>query len=348
MNTPTTHTLRLAGIMVLMAACTHQAPQQEKAPIRVRTEVATKDRPDAATREYVGIIEEAQATAVSFTAMGTVRRVHVSEGQTVGRGQLLAEMDDTQAHHLLEGSQAAVRQAEDALERYRLLHERGSLTEAQWVEVQSKVDQARAQLAAAHKNVADCRLVAPVAGIIGRKAVASGETALPSQAVVTILDISSVRIKFSVPETEMATITPSTPTRISVEAIGRSYDGGRIEKGVQADALTHTYDVRVSVANADRAMLPGMVATVSLQPQAGPHNATAQRQCTVPLTAVQSRVDGTLFVWTVGADSTAHRADVTIGRTQGNRIAITSGIPDATRIVTEGFQKLSEGTRVTF
>ena len=54
--------------------------------------------------------------------------------------------------------------------------------------------QAKSQLAVAKKNLADCRLVAPVSGIIGRKYVGAGETAMPSQAVVTILDISSVKV----------------------------------------------------------------------------------------------------------------------------------------------------------
>lgn len=348
MNSTITHAARLAAALLLLTGCTQQTKQKTKLPIRVRTEVAVKDTPEAAAREYVGIIEEAEATAVSFTSMGTVKRVLVSEGQHVSRGQLLAEMDDTQARNLLLGAEASMRQADDAMERYTLLHDRGSLTEAQWVEVQSKVAQAHSQVAAARKAVADCRLLAPVAGVIGRKTVGSGETALPSQAVVTILDISSVKVKFSVPETEMASITPASPTRISVDAIGRKFEGGRLEKGVQADALTHTYDVRVRVDNKERAMLPGMVATVNVLPDPAAAAEAAGRQFTAPLTAVQSRVDGSLFVWTVKADSTVHRTDVSIGSARGNRIAITAGIPNGTRIVTEGYQKLSEGMRVTY
>ena len=68
----------------------------------------------------------------------------------------------------------------------------------------------------------------------------------------------------------------------------------------------------------------------------------------LPVTAVQKRADGSLFVWTVVNDSTAHRTSVTTGETQGNRIVISSGIENGQRVVTEGYQKLSEGTKVTF
>ena len=60
---------------------------------------------------------------------------------------------------------------------------------------------------------------------------------------------------------------------------------------------------------------------------------------------MQKRADGTLFVWTVDKDSTAHRTAVTIGATVGNRVEILSGLTEGQRVVTEGYQKLSEGTK---
>mgnify|MGYP002624026561 CR=1 FL=1 len=186
-----------------LAGCTQKSATGVKAPIRVRTEVASPVSAENGN-SFVGIVEEREATAVSFTGMGVVRRVLVSEGQSVSRGQLLAEMDNTQALSLLSAAQAQMTQADDALERYTMLHDAGSLPEVQWVEIQSKVAQARSQLAIAKKNVADCRLVAPVSGVVGRKLVSAGETALPSQAVVTILDVSRLKVKVSVPEAEVA------------------------------------------------------------------------------------------------------------------------------------------------
>ena len=68
----------------------------------------------------------------------------------------------------------------------------------------------------------------------------------------------------------------------------------------------------------------------------------------IPVTAVQRNADGSLFVWTVANDSTAHRTTVETGCTNGNRIVITGGVENGQRIVTEGYQKLSEGTKVVF
>lgn len=329
--------------VLLVIGCGQKKDKGAKAPTRVKTQLVTPAFVDKA-QTYVGIVEENVGTAVSFTNMGVVKRVLVSEGQPVGRGQLIAEMDNTQARNLLKGAEAQMAQANDALERYKMLHDNGSLPEVQWVEIQSKVAQAKSQLDIARKNLADCRLIAPVSGIIGQKQVKTGETALPSQAVVTILDISTVKVKVAVPEADMEGITTHTPSTIFVEAAGKHVSGGRIEKGVVADALTHTYDIRIHVANGDRKLLPGMVANVRFVPR----GSQSISDKALPLTAVQKTANGSLFVWTIGNDSTAHRTPVHIGRTVGNHVSISDGLSIGQRVVTEGYQKLSEGTRVVF
>lgn len=329
--------------VILLGSCVEKKEQNVKAPTRVKTQVVSPGMVDNA-QTYVGIIEEREATAVSFTGMGVVKRMLVNEGQTITKGQLIAEMDDTQARNLLSGAEAQMTQANDALVRFKMLHDNGSLPEVQWVEIQSKVAQAKSQLEVAKKNLADCKLTAPVGGIIGKKLIGTGETALPSQAVVSILDISSVKVKVAVPEAEIGGINANTPTSIMVEAINGSYHGGRIEKGVQADALTHTYDIRIHVANGNRKLLPGMVASVRFVSE---ESQTIGRKM-IPVTAVQKKSDGSLFVWTVGKDSTAHRTAVTIGQTQGNYVSIINGLNIGDRIAVEGYQKLSENTKVVY
>lgn len=356
--------------MLMIFGCGQKETDETKAPTRVKTEVVNLSQ-STGGQTYVGIVEEREATAVSFTSMGVVKHVYVTEGQAVGRGQLLAEMDATtvgnsveaakaatsQAHDMVTQAEQMYAQAKDAYDRMKLLHDNGSLPEIKWIEMETKLHQAEAALNSARagvyqaaatekiarKGLSDARLTAPVGGIIGRKLIGAGETALPSQSVVTILDINTVKVKVSIPEAEMSSITPTTRTAISVEAVDKNVLGGRIEKGVQADALTHTYDIRINVANVDHKLLPGMVANVRFIDG----NAGTDNLC-VPITSVQKRSDGTLFVWVVAEDSTVHRTSVRIGDTIGNSVVILSGISEGQRIVTEGYQKLSEGNVVNY
>lgn len=329
--------------LCVLYSCGEKKKSKVKAPIRVTTQLASPAFVDG-SQTYVGIVEESEGTSVSFTGMGVVKRVYVSEGQRVSAGQAIADVDDSHARSVLKNAQAQMMQATDALNRYKQLHDAGSLPEIQWVEVQSKVEQAQAQLDMAKKNLSDCHLSAPVSGIIGKKLVSAGETATPSQVIATILNINELKVKVSIPEAEMHSINANTQSTITVDAVGEVMKGGTIEKGVQADALTHTYDIRIKVANPKHKLLPGMVTSVKFVNE----GSQAISGISVPVTAVQKGVDKSHFVWIIDKDSTAHRNKVSTGTTTGNYIGITDGIKVGQRIVTQGYQKLSEGTKVIF
>jgi multidrug efflux pump subunit AcrA (membrane-fusion protein) len=120
-----------AMVMAMLSSCGGQKGEQPKAPTKVKTQVVSSGLMDN-TQTYVGMVEECEATAVSFTSMGVVKRVWVDEGQTVSRGQLIAEMDDAQARNMLSNAQAQMVQANDAYVRMKLLYEQNALADIKW------------------------------------------------------------------------------------------------------------------------------------------------------------------------------------------------------------------------
>lgn len=338
----TTKDLNLCLVLLMavcVVSCSHKKAAKSIEAMAVTTETVSNEAFSTGT-SYVGTVEEESAVAVSFTGMGTVNRVYVSEGERVRKGSLVAEMDMTQARNALATAKATHKQATDALERMRQLHENKSLADMKWVEVQTKVEQAEAMLQAAEKALADCRIYAPVDGVVGRKMLNAGETALPSQPVVTIMGISNLKVKVSIPEREIAQVRDTTSSRITIEALGnRVIEGGKIEKGVKADALTHTYNININIRNTDGDILPGMVAKVELLDNG------STRGLYLPIRAVQQASDGKHFVWIV-AGGKAHRSDITLGRAGGNRIEVLTGIAVGDRVIVEGYQKVSEGSPV--
>ncbi len=334
-------TVLMAVAVICLTACSEKKVERQAEPIAVSTEKVGSSS-EFSGRTYVGVVEAESSTSVSFTGSGMLTHVYVEEGQHVRAGQLIAEMDATQSKNLLAAAEAQMKQANDALERMKLLHDNGSLAEIKWVETTSRVEQAQAQLELAKKSLADCKVYSPVHGIVGKGVKKNGETVLPALPVASILDINKVKVVVSVPEKEIAQFTAHTPTTISVEALGgKTFQGGTITKGVEADGMTHTYDIKIHLSNADHQLLPGMVCQVKCPKTA----TTSGNTVSVPITAVQKDARGHQFVWTV-KDGKAHRSIVTTGRATGNRIAIEQGIAEGEVVVTEGYQKLSEGTEI--
>ena len=165
---------------------------------------------------------------------------------------------------------------------------------------------------------------------------------LPGVPVLTLLEVGRVKVRFSVPEQEIARLGADSRIGVGVAALGdRVFPAGKIEKGAVANPAAHTYDVRATLDNAAGELLPGMVCRVTVSP------AESAEEIAVPLRAVQQAGDGSRFVWTVRGDS-AVRTAVTTGRLVNNGIVLTGGVAAGDRIVVDGMQKIGEGSKVVW
>lgn len=336
--------LALAAV-TLLSSCGRSKGDYKVEPLKVTTETVSAGNVTA-NRHYVGKVEEESSTPVSFTGSGCVTKVYVEEGQHVAKGQLIAEMDPTQCENALEAAKAMLTQAEDAQERMKVLYESQSISEIDWVNVNTKLRTAQSSFQMAGKALADCHLKAPCSGIIGKKHMESGMTALPSQPVCTILDITRVKVKIAVPEKEIALFSPEAAAgqgaTITAEALGgKTFLSKQFVRSVQGESMTHTYDVRFTLSNPDGQLLPGMVVSVALPLGDG----DGQPTLTLPLRAVQMGSDAHNFVW-LKKDGKAHRQPVQTGQLQGDRIVIASGLTEGNEVIVEGYQKVSEGSEV--
>lgn len=333
--------IALALTAVILSACNAENNKGQAADEAVRVEVtqvkaATADR----TSRYSGTVEEESGTLLSFAVGGTVSRVLVDEGDRVGKGQLIATLDTEQLTHNHASAQAALAQAEDAYRRMEELHGKGSLPEIKWVEAQTALQRARASEQMARKQLDDCRLYAPFSGVISKKFAEKGQNVGAGTQVVKLVAVGRMKVKISVPESEMAQISVGQKADVTIEALGgASMQATVTEKGVAADPLSRSYDVKLSLPKADRKMLPGMVADVRLD------GGDTQTACILPAHIVQIDERNNEFVW-LAVGGKAVKRIVTVGGFTADGVTVTSGLADGDMVITAGAQKVSEGMRV--
>lgn len=331
----------MLAALLLATGCASKQERRTVAPMRVETLVVAPSSETESSR-YVGTIEEERSVALSFPRAGTLARIEVDEGEYVTRGAVVAELDPTSARQSYAAAEATFEQARDACERLRKLHEANSLPEIQWVEAQTRLQQASSTFELARKNLEDCTLRAPFAGVVGKRQAEAGETLLPGVPVVTLLDIASVKVRFAVPEQEIASLDARRRIDVSVAALGdQTFRAGAPRRSIEANPAAHTYEVTAPLGNADRRLLPGMVCRVTTSP------ADAAEELVVPLQAVREAGDGSRFVWKVAGDSVL-RTPVRTGRFAGNAVVIEEGLSAGDRIVTEGMQKIGEGSKIVW
>jgi membrane fusion protein, multidrug efflux system len=327
--------------VALLSGCTGKTqPNKNDSSLNVRIEVVKES--DVVNRlEYVGIVEEKSSTALGFSTLGTIEKIYVSEGQYIRKGQLLAKLDQSSAKSMLDAAEATLKQAQDAYDRLKSVHDKGSLTEIQMVDIETKLQQAQSSYNIAKRNLENCSLYSPTDGVIGTKMAEAGEYSVVGKAILTILDINSVRIRFSVPENEISLIPAECKSTITVSALSNKiFEGKKIEKSVSANPVSHTYPVNISLPNPRKELLPGMVCTVELIPD------TKSPGIVIPIGIIQTTPDGQKFIW-AEKGGIAKRLFVTTGATNGNGVEITSGLSVGDRVITQGYQKISEEEKIS-
>lgn len=336
--------IEIAGILLLgVVACSCSRTQKptEAPATRVRIEVVEATL-QASGRNYSGTVEESSGTVLSFSAAGTIMQMNVSVGDYVTKGMLIATLDASNLRHAYDIAASTLNQAQDAYDRMKQLHEAKALPDIKWVEVQNALVQAKNAAAIARKGLADADLYAPVAGYISEKIADAGMNVAPGMPVVKLLDITPVKVSISIPENEISKIAANSSAQITVGAVGgKAFVGKLTEKGVAANPLSRSYDVKFEIPNPDGELLPGMICDVSVTAD------SVEKVIALPSDAVLLDADNRNFVWIATNGRAQKRIVNTNGMTSGTRIIVDSGLSVGDSVIVGGQQKVSQGTRVT-
>lgn len=332
-----------AGIslmIILTAGCSgkkNEPAVERKIPVKI-VKVASSGL--VGSQSYVGTVEEESAASLSFQVMGNVERIYVSEGQQVNQGQLLASLEQSTLQNTYDAAQASLKQAVDAADRMQILYENKSLPEIKWVEVESKLQQARSMENIARKNLEDACLYAPFSGVIGKRNVEAGENVQPGKPIFTLLNIKTVNIKIAVPEKEISSIGKRKAT-ITVGALSNQvFEGTVTEKGITANPVSHTYEAKIRLGNEQGVLLPGMVCNVKVE------SGVTLPAISLPNNVIQIAHTGERYVWCVRGGK-AKAVTVRVGDLTDNGILITDGLSEGDEVITDGYQKVSEDMKVT-
>lgn len=329
--------LMLPMTILMFSSCKREGKADKVAPIKV--EIVTIDTiRSGMVRTYVGEIEESVSLALSFATGGKVEKVMVHEGDYVKEGQLLVTVNKTNAQSAYNSAKAQLDQAEDAYRRLKQVYEKGSLAEVKWVEMLTNLEKARSLEQIAYKQLNDCELYAPCAGVVGTCNAKVGGALLPGEPAVTLLGVNQVSVVFAVPENEVSAVPIGRETEIVVPALNDLVLKGKVsEKSIASNPVAHSYQVKIDLPNANRKLLPGMVCKVyfSQSNEAG---------FVIPANCVQTRPEG-LSIWLV-KNGKPERRIIEASEYVVNGVLVTKGLYQDDTLIVAGQQKLFTGAEI--
>lgn len=332
--------LLVMGItFALLSSCKQKDKDETPVPIRVEI-LSVTESPVNGGRSYSGVIEESSGTTLSFKAPGTISQLNVAEGQRVNKGQLIASLDGSSLRSNYEIAKSTLATAQDTYNRMKVLHDAKALPEMKWVEVSNSLSAAKSACQIAQNALNDTHIYAPFSGVISQKYADAGSTVAPAVPVVKLVEISPVKASIAVAENEIGDFEKGTVAEISVEALNsETFEGTLIEKGVAADPLSRTYNVKFLCNNPNGKLLPGMLCTVVRK------GAEGSKGIVVPMGCVLLDDQNNSFVW-LAKNGKAEKRVISLGAYTPDGVIVESGLAPGEEVIVSGQQKVSNGMSV--
>jgi RND family efflux transporter MFP subunit len=329
--------------LVLLAGCAgHEEKALKTGPLHVSVQPIRQIN-QLQQLTYSGTIEAENTAQVGFSVAGVINNVAVQEGQFVQQGQLLATIDETEYSNALAIANAALEQAEDLYNRLNELYQKGSLPAKDYIDVKTKLAQAKANKSINAKHIADSRLYAPMSGIITGKLIERGSTAAPGVPAFTIVKTDKVYAKIAVPESEVGNLKKNMPATVYIPTLKDSVTGQITIINPQADAASKTFSIKILLNNSRQQLLPGMLANILINP------GITENAITIPATAVVRDADDITYVYVVNAQNKAIRKRIIAGHITGKEeIIVTNGLQEGDKVVIAGQTRLKDGELVVF
>ncbi|HBC7428030.1 TPA: MdtA/MuxA family multidrug efflux RND transporter periplasmic adaptor subunit [Providencia rettgeri] len=310
----------------------------------------------------LGTVQAANVVTVTSRVEGQLMQLYFTEGQYVNKGDLLAQIDPrpfevqlSQAEGQLAKDKATLANAQLDLVRYQKLagtkvisqqeldNQKAAVLQAQGsIKVdQGAVDNAKLQLTYS-------KITAPISGRVGLKQVDVGNfiSSGTSTPLVVITQTQPADVLFALPEGDIPAIqqAQSSGEKVLIEAWDRNNialiaSGELLSTDNQIDAATGTLKIKARFTNEEEKLFPNQFVNVKMQVE------TLQNAVVIPTAALQMGNEGH-YVWILSDDNKVSKHNVTVGMQDSQQVVIESGLAANTKVITDGVDKLTDGTTV--
>lgn len=312
--------------------------------------------------DALGTVTPVYTSTIVSRVAGEITEVHFKEGQIVKKNDLLAVIDPrpyqaalVQAQGQLSRDQAALKNAHIDLGRYQNAYKEHAIPQQQLATQEATVEQDagtvkvdQGNLDAAQVNVDYTRIRAPIDGRVGLRNIDPGNVvaANGTSGLCVITQLEPITVIFTIAEDEIDEVTAQMATGRSMQvlALDRSKThqiaaGSLITVDNQVNTTTGTVRARATFANSKNELFPNQFVNARLLVK------TLTDVNLIPQGAVQRNND-VAFVYVVQGDSTVKSQNIKILATEGETSAVT-GVNAGDRLVTDGFDKLQSGSKVS-
>lgn len=315
-----------------------------------------------------GSLRPKQQVDVTSRIAGRITQINVDIGQTVGRGTLIATIEDDEIRQQIERAKASIAVADASiaqreaelnnakveLERRKQLVKDGVLSQQELdaLEMRHRVAGSQLELARAQRRQSDAelrelnirqsqtRVYSPIAGVVARRLLDLGAMAGANTPIVNIVSVSPMVILANASEQDISRIKRGVQVNVTIDSLpGQKFTGRVMRISPLLDPQTRNGQVEIEIPNANGVLKGEMFARVEL-------NLGSERETLLlPRDALVYRGEKP-GVYTIEADK-AKFLEVETGLAQADKVEVLGGLKLGDKVITQGVNLVKEGDRVS-
>ena len=305
--------------------------------VQVISEVA-ETRNITESIRLVGSLTANERVQITSEISGILDEIHFEEGQSVQKGDLLAELNTAKLDAQIREIETEYNLAKLNFERGKALVQDNVISEEEFDQREGRYRNAEAILNLRREQREDALIRAPFDGILGERRVSPGQFISPGQSIALLVDITPMKAEFRVPERFIGQLAVGQSVDISVTAYPEeSFTGTVYFMAPEVDRSTRTLLVKARLPNESKRLKPGMFGNLQL------NLSIRKNAVVVPESSIFFQGDQK-FVYVFQEDGTAGLRPVSTGKRLPGAIEVLSGVAPGERVIAEGHpQKLFPG-----
>lgn len=293
--------------------------------------------------EIQGKIDADENVLVTPQMPGIIQAVYVTTGQSVVKGQLLAEMDNDAMRKNIETLESQLSFANELYKKQKALWDQKIGSEVQYLSAKNNVETLEKSIAAAREQLTMSKLVSPITGMVDAVDIKVGQIGSPGFQGIRIVNMSSLKAKGEVSESHSAIVSAGDDTKVILSDIDKTIDTKLTFASRVINPSSRTFSIEAKLPS-DASLKPNMIAVIKIA------DYQSNEAMVVDLNMIQRSSDAS-YVYVAedkGGKTVAARRTVTIGQIYDGNAEITSGLSKGDKVVTAGYQNLIDGQEIVF
>ncbi|TYP93402.1 RND family efflux transporter, MFP subunit [Fodinibius salinus] len=290
-----------------------------------------------------GTVESDKTISITPKAAATVEEINVQAGDVVRKGAVLAKLDGEVTRTQIAEVESQLKLAKTRYERQKNLREDDIGSEIQLLEAETQVRSLENKLATLQEQYDNYTITATIGGTVNRVYIKEGVNIGPAEPAFQIANSEALKVTAEISEAYITRVDRTDSVRVQLPSLDRQLTKTIDVVSQVIDPSNRMFTIEVYIPNIDGMVRPNMLAKLRV------NDVTRSNEVTIPLNAIQ-QPEGNAFVYVAKQDNpnwVASKQPIKLGLTYNDQALIEKGLRPGDRLITVGYNALSDQTPIT-